>query len=73
MAVSHGASPQQVTVEPGDHLWKISKRHLIEVEPNSPIGPYWLEVIDANLANLRSGNPDLIFPGEIVTLPDSGY
>jgi nucleoid-associated protein YgaU len=26
-------------------------------------------VIEANRANLRSGNPDLIFPGEVITLP----
>jgi nucleoid-associated protein YgaU len=26
-------------------------------------------MIDANRPQLRSGNPDLIFPGEVVTCP----
>ena len=59
----------QVIVEPGDHLWKISARYLAEVDSESPIAPYWREVIDENLPTLRSGNPDLIYPGETVRLP----
>jgi hypothetical protein len=27
-------------------------------------------VVDGNLPRLRSGDPDLISPGEIVTMPD---
>jgi hypothetical protein len=30
---------------------------------------YWLRVVEANRPNLRSGDPDLIYPGEIVILP----
>jgi hypothetical protein len=30
---------------------------------------YWTRVLDANRGALRSGNPDLIFPGESVVLP----
>jgi nucleoid-associated protein YgaU len=67
------ARPDQVTVRTGDHLWKISRAHL-EAElgravSNSEVTPYWREVIDANLEHLRSGDPDLIYPGETVFLP----
>ena len=63
------APPDRVVVVRGDHLWNISERH---VEANSPglvVAPYWLEVIEVNRANLRSGDPDLIYPGELITLP----
>jgi nucleoid-associated protein YgaU len=58
-----------VVVERGDHLWKISARHLNGVAPEDPIAPYWREVVTVNTPRLRSGDPDLIYPGEIVELP----
>lgn len=63
----------QVTVRPGDHLWKISASHLVdrlerEVGTNE-ISPYWRSVITMNRPHLRSGDPDLIYPGEVVVLP----
>jgi nucleoid-associated protein YgaU len=58
-----------VVVERGDHLWKISARHLNGVAPQNPIAPYWREVVTINTPRLRSGDPDLIYPGEIVDLP----
>jgi len=58
-----------VVVVPGDHLWKISAHHLGEGAADDVISPYWLRVIDVNTPNLRSGDPDLIYPGEIVELP----
>lgn len=58
-----------VTVAPGDHFWKISKRRLADVDPEAPVAPYWRKVIEANVDNIRSGDPDLIYPGEIVELP----
>lgn len=62
-----------VVVEEGDHLWKISERRLSDVyqreATNAEIGPYWREIIDENQPTLRSGNPDLIYPGEVVALP----
>ncbi len=66
------AAPQQVTVESGDHLWKISARHLNKTETGLAIAPYWQRVVELNLPTLRSGDPDLIYPGELVTLPDLG-
>jgi nucleoid-associated protein YgaU len=58
-----------VVVAKGDHLWKISARHLGPDASNGEVAPYWLEVIDVNTPTLRSGDPDLIFPGEVVQLP----
>ncbi len=66
-------APDQVTVVRGDHLWKISDRHLSRrlgrEAADEEISPYWRLVIEVNRDRIRSGDPDLIFPGEIVTLP----
>ena len=59
----------EVIVEPGDHLWRISKRHLDSLEAFGPVAAYWRQVITANVDSLRSGDPDLIYPGEVITLP----
>jgi nucleoid-associated protein YgaU len=63
----------RVTVEVGDNLWSISAAHLRESRDGplggSRISPYWREVIAINQAHLSSGDPDLIFPGEVVRLP----
>lgn len=68
----NGASASVIVVL-GDHLWKIAKTHLTELEGKSPanseVTPYWRDVISTNRAGLRSGNPDLIYPGELVQLP----
>lgn len=66
-------------VVPGDNLWKISAALLADRIgldrgrlSNRRIAIYWLKVVSANLASLRSGDPDLIYPGEIVKLPSQG-
>jgi hypothetical protein len=64
------------TVVAGEHLWGIARDHLgaahgvssAEV-PAGDVVPYWREVIAANRARIRSGDPDLIFPGERILLP----
>ena len=65
-----------VTVERGDHLWKLSEARLFEVlgrEPeDSEVSPYWRTVIKTNGDSLRSGDPNLIYPGEEVMLPAAG-
>lgn len=62
-----------VIVAKGDHLWKISGNHLHRVlgrqATKVEISPYWRRVIETNRTKLRSGDPNLIFPGEVVTLP----
>jgi nucleoid-associated protein YgaU len=61
------------TVVRGDNLWVISEDHLSahlgRPAWNTEIGPFWIDVIDANLASIRSGDPDLIYPGETIALP----
>ena len=67
------AGPGSVVVEPGDHLWKISAAHLETLlgRPAQPdvVTPYWLSVIEVNRDQLHSGDPDLIYPGELISLP----
>lgn len=75
----HGAlddDADSYVVRRGDHLWKISARRLGDLlerpATNGETGPYWRSVIEVNRDRLRSGNPDLIYPGELVKLPQPG-
>ena len=63
------ANAGSVVVQPGDHLWKISARHLGETADDREIAPYWRSVVEVNAPHLRSGDPDLIYPGEVVEMP----
>lgn len=66
----------QVTVHPGDHLWSISETRLENVTqrhvPDQVIARYWRKVIARNEDRIRSGDPDLIYPGEVILLPERG-
>jgi hypothetical protein len=77
-----GPGPKQPAthrVVQGDNLWTISRDHLAAVR-NRPasdlseheIASYWLRVIAVNRSSLRSGDPDLIFPGELIMFPPVG-
>jgi nucleoid-associated protein YgaU len=70
------AAPVRATVHvvvAGDNLWRIATARLADAFGRSPVDaevlPYWRRVVDANRSTLRSGDPNLIFPGEIVALP----
>jgi hypothetical protein len=68
-----GASPVH-QVRPGDHFWSIAEEHLAKVTERRPtereIGKYWQRLVAANRDRLRvPGNPDLIFPGQEMVLP----
>jgi len=73
VAIEGAPEDDTVVVEPGDHLWKISQAELARRLGRSAgpdeVAPYWLSVIDANRDSLHSGDPDLIYPGELITLP----
>jgi hypothetical protein len=64
------------TVTGGEHLWSIaatrvanaSGRASADLAP-ADIAPYWLRVVELNRHRLRSGNPNLVYPGEVVELP----
>ncbi len=64
----------RVVVAPGDNLWTLSARHLHRVTGRSPTDAetlrYWRRVIDVNVVRLRSGDPDLIYPGEEFVMPE---
>jgi hypothetical protein len=77
-----GSGPAPATRErtsepaaPGDSLWTIARDHLTAVgkgagEPsNRQVAEYWAKVKAANRHRLRSGDPDLIEPGEKIVLP----
>lgn len=49
------------TVVSGDSLWAIARRHYGS-------GAEWRRIWDANKP-MRSGNPNLIYPGEVIILP----
>jgi len=77
VALGEGSAPNgSVVVQPGDHLWKISATHLEGAFDRPPkpaeIDPYWRVVIETNRTSLSSGDPDLIFPGEVIELPKVG-
>jgi hypothetical protein len=36
------------------------------------VTPYWGSMIELNRASLLSGDPDLIYPGEVIALPRPG-
>lgn len=67
------SAPLTWLVRPGDHLWKIAGEHLWIVLNRQPTreehARYWVEVIDAARPIIRSGEPDLIYPGEQIPLP----
>ncbi|HEY4398673.1 MAG TPA: hypothetical protein VGO28_13470 [Acidimicrobiia bacterium] len=65
------------TVIRGEHLWSIAAARVAgangrqsgdDLAP-SDVAPYWMRVVALNRPRLRSGNPDLVYPGEVVELP----
>ncbi|MCA1736482.1 MAG: hypothetical protein LC739_10330 [Actinobacteria bacterium] len=75
-AVATTVGEIEVTVQRGDSMWLLAERRLRELRDNkvtdADIAPYWLAVIAANQSRIRSGDPDLIFPGELLLLPEWG-
>jgi hypothetical protein len=63
------------TVAGGEHLWSISGRVLSAAWGRAPtddeIAPFWHRVVEGNRDRLADpGNPDLIFPGQVLLVPD---
>ena len=61
-------------VQNGDNLWQIARAEVVRAggtdrPGDAQIARYWHRVIAANRTTLRSGDPSLIFPGEVVALP----
>ena len=57
------------TVATGDSLWVIAERQLSSTDDLDTVSAYWRQLMAANSTTLRSGDPNLIYPGEIISLP----
>ena len=75
-ADSEAPAPGGHIVVPGEHLWRIARERLAAARglPARQIAArdvhgYWIALIEANHGVLRSGDPDLLFPGEQLVLP----
>lgn len=70
------AVESEVIVSPGDSMWTLAETHLAATWGRPPTdaetAPYWVDVVEANRSRIRSGDPDLIFPGETIMLPPVG-
>lgn len=65
---------RQWTVKRGESFWSIAESHLETIQPGAivedEVARYWLRLVAANRGILDDpDNPDLIFPGQVFTLP----
>ena len=65
------ALPDAHVVMPGDNLWSITAAR-VGTDDRNAVGRYWARLVSLNRATLRSGDPDLIYPGETLQLPPPG-
>lgn len=68
------ATRREVRVEPGDHFWAIAEvdvaRHLGRPGTDAEVIAHWQAIVEANADRLPVlGNPDVLFPGQMVLLP----
>jgi LysM repeat protein len=56
------AAPTSYTVKSGDCLWNIAKSVYGD-------GSRWKEIYEANKSVITSNNPNLIYPGQVFTIP----
>lgn len=61
-------------VAAGDHLWSIARQTLARALDHPPttrqITSYWVDLIEANRERIHSGDPNLLYPGEMIILPE---
>jgi hypothetical protein len=69
-------APSNYTVVAGDSLWSIAAAQVAQRTAQTPasvtaaaVTPYWEAVCNANRSSLRSGDVNLIFPGDQIVLP----
>jgi len=71
-AVAPGRS--EVVVKPGDSFWRLAERHearrLGRQPSEAEVGACWQELVAVNRHRLAvPDNPDLLFPGQVLSLP----
>lgn len=71
--------PDRHVVVAGDHLWAIAAQQVASASGRAPgdltaadVVTYWVQLCMQNRPQLRSGNPSLIYPGEVIDLPPVG-
>ena len=69
------AWPQRWEVQPGEHFWAKAEAVITSVWGRAPsdaeVVGYWQQLIEANRAAMADpGNPDLIYPGQVFTVPE---
>lgn len=69
-------APTTHVVRQGDSLWMIATEHLAAARgvpanavPQLEVAEAWRAIVNLNVSSLSSGDPNLIYPGEIVQLP----
>lgn len=62
-------------VEPGDHLWSVAEQVVTAASGTAPsdseVTAYWSALLEANRGTLADPeNPDIIFPGQLLVVPE---
>jgi nucleoid-associated protein YgaU len=65
-----GASPGTVIVDRGDSLWSIARARLGPSASNEAVYREVLAIWAINARRIGTGDPNLIFPGQRIVLPD---
>lgn len=72
-AAPAAAASRTHVVERGEHFWSIARTTVATARGRPPseaeIADYWVGLIRVNGDRIRSGDPDLIHPGEVLVLP----
>lgn len=73
-APATAAATREVVVRPGDSFWRLAERHqasrLGRPPSQAEVVAYWTQLVDLNRHRLVvAGNPDLLFPGQVLHLP----
>lgn len=62
------------SVEPGESFWSIATEVLADRWGRPPsdgeVTPYWRALVEANADRLVTGDPDLLYAGQVLVLPD---
>lgn len=64
---------EEVVVEPGDSFWSLAADAVGDHARPAAVDDYWRRLIARNRARLVDpGNPDLLYPGQVLALPPIG-